>query len=262
MSAIDDGSRDTCAVLEARIVELEKKLTKATAALQVEEGLRHLAEIKAREWHHLASIDPLTEMFNRRQGMEAFRKMAEKRQKRKDGGLQDDSSKRFTVLFIDLDKFGQINKMHGDQTGDDALQVVAKTILNSIRESDRPYAFRKGGDEFIIGLEDASLEDANNIVIERLVEALNGKIQIIGLNGQIINIRGSIGVYEWNDALDIKGNFAKADEKMRVIKQERHTKQRMAACDFDHRPVDPYQINYSQFSGYTTPPLNKGLFIV
>lgn len=52
------------------------------------------------------------------------------------------------VLFIDVDHFGEYNKLYGDKAGDLALQSVAAALRSSARETDLTY--RKGGDEFVV----------------------------------------------------------------------------------------------------------------
>ena len=70
------------------------------------------------------------------------------------------------VLLINIDTFHAVNDEHGDQFGDQFLQLYAKTIKSSIRTSD--LAIRFGGGEFLVLLinidkEDRVLEIANKI---------------------------------------------------------------------------------------------------
>ena len=247
MSHPDEVPRDIDRLL-ARITGLEAENADLKNTVAAEVGLRQAAEAEGKTWQHLAHVDSLTGMFNCRHGVAAF----EGEQKERKQSASDASGRtKFTILFIDLDRFGQINKEHGDQTGDAALRVVAQTILQNIRNTDLPYAYRKGGDEFVVGLKHASKEEAQ-IVINRLVTALDGAIKITAPNGEIISVGGSIGVYEWNDTLDIEGNFAKADEQMRAAKKERHKAQRLAECNFDPH-FGPYGM------GNTPPKINRAL---
>lgn len=245
-----DEAPPTVDVLLARIAGLEAENADLKNTVAAEVGLRQTAEAEGRTWQHLAYVDALTGMFNRHHGDVVFQKHQNQRRD-KQCGLDASGSTRFTILFIDLDRFGQINKEHGDQTGDAALRVVAQTILQNIRSGDLPYAYRKGGDEFVVGLKHASNEEAQ-IVINRLVTALDGAIKITAPNGEIISVRGSIGVYEWDDTLDIEENFAKADEQMRAAKKERHKAQRLAECNFDPH-FGPYGM------GNTPPKINCAL---
>ena len=54
----------------------------------------------------------------------------------------------FGIIYIDLNDFKMVNDTYGHEVGDELLNVVAKRLLNSIREKD--IAFRIGGDEFVV----------------------------------------------------------------------------------------------------------------
>lgn len=56
--------------------------------------------------------------------------------------------KPFAIILCDLDRFKEVNDLHGHQVGDEILQLVAKHILASTRGSD--LVFRWGGDEFLV----------------------------------------------------------------------------------------------------------------
>ncbi|MGA9378136.1 MAG: diguanylate cyclase [Phormidium sp.] len=75
----------------------------------------------------------------------------------------------FTVTYIDLDNFKNINDYGGYKVGDYVLQVVAQTIKNTVRETD--IVARIGGDEFIIFLPGLAYEPAQ-IVIHRVRDLL------------------------------------------------------------------------------------------
>ncbi len=67
-----------------------------------------------------------------------------------------------SLLFIDVDKFKQINDTLGHEAGDRVLQYVARFLKRYIREAD--YVFRWGGDEFLVlitcGAEEAARKAA------------------------------------------------------------------------------------------------------
>ncbi len=97
-------------------------------------------------------IDTLTGLLNRRALFEAaegiFRRVAHG-----GGGL--------AVLFADLDKFKNVNDVHGHATGDRVLRALAGILHDSVRGSD--IAARHGGDEFVLILPDTSLAEAEDI---------------------------------------------------------------------------------------------------
>ena len=66
--------------------------------------------------------------------------------------------REFSVAMLDIDNFKQFNDGYGHHVGDTLLQNVAMILKNSIRMHD--YAFRLGGDEFILFLTEANKEEA------------------------------------------------------------------------------------------------------
>jgi len=90
---------------------------------------------------YMANYDRLTGVANRRL-MEITINEELTRQQR--------YSLPFSVLFIDCNKFKQINDTYGHDCGDEVLSYVAKTIEQLIRENDK--CFRYAGDEFVVTL--------------------------------------------------------------------------------------------------------------
>lgn len=75
----------------------------------------------------------------------------------------------FSVIFIDLDSFKQINDVHGHVVGDDVLKAVARAIRKAVRRDDLPA--RLSGDEFAVVLA-RSDRTAAGFVVARLRESL------------------------------------------------------------------------------------------
>ncbi len=102
-----------------------------------------------KELERLATIDPLTKLYNRR-FMETKMEEAIALFKRK--GIP------ISFLFLDLDNFKAINDLYGHRFGDGVLQNVARIIRKSLRRED--IAFRYGGDEFCILFVNALSQEA------------------------------------------------------------------------------------------------------
>lgn len=66
--------------------------------------------------------------------------------------------KTYAVALLDIDYFKGFNDTYGHQTGDDALRVVAQTIKQIVRTSDR--VFRYGGEEILILMPEEKIESA------------------------------------------------------------------------------------------------------
>ncbi|MCW8995450.1 MAG: GGDEF domain-containing protein [Psychromonas sp.] len=87
----------------------------------------------------------------------------------------------YSLIMCDLDKFKEINDSFGHSVGDDTLNLFGKLVLESLRPSD--FAYRYGGEEFLILLPETDLADAA-VVAERIREAIEDRLHIghYGLN--------------------------------------------------------------------------------
>ncbi|ROP50068.1 diguanylate cyclase (GGDEF)-like protein [Enterobacter sp. BIGb0383] len=115
-----------------------------------------------RRLKHIADIDSLTGTTLRR----AFLSAQERYLKRVETGTP------FSIIFIDIDHFKQINDQHGHRVGDDVLQQVAKTLSRSVKHHEQ--LCRWGGEEFILAFPRVdgaqSFEEAQQIM-QRIHEA-------------------------------------------------------------------------------------------
>lgn len=128
----------------------------------------------------LASHDSLTGLLNRR----ALYEVIEKEQQRSESG-----GTSLSVVMIDLDHFKSINDQYGHLAGDEALCQVAKAITERKRSSD--YAGRWGGEEFLIVLPGANLQEAG-IVAERMRVAIRSLVIRLE-DGRLVSVRASLG---------------------------------------------------------------------
>ena len=98
-------------------------------------------------------------------------------------------NREFTLLYIDLDKFKQINDTLGHNYGDCVLKIVAKRMLNTVRKED--IVARLGGDEFAIILK--KVYDKTNIenIVKKILNNLENKIKI---HQHELFISASIGI--------------------------------------------------------------------
>lgn len=99
----------------------------------------------------------------------------------------------FCLLFIDLDRFKNINDSMGHATGDRLLVEVAGRLKNHCRDTD--LAVRMSGDEFVILLTDFDDNDdsipVSSMIAEKILVALSTPYQI---NNQTLHISASIGI--------------------------------------------------------------------
>lgn len=162
-----------------------------------------LANFRLREvMRQQSSRDPLTDLYNRRFMEESlYREL--RRAAREEGSVG--------VLMIDLDNFKALNDAYGHATGDVALRTIADFLKAAIRAGD--IASRYGGEEFVVVLPKASLDDA---VVR--AEALRTGLRSLGGSpspNQIPSVTISIGVAAFPDhGADSDGLLAAADRAL------------------------------------------------
>jgi len=121
----------------------------------------------------------------------------------------------FSVLFIDLDHFKQVNDTHGHLIGSKLLAEIGYLIKAQLRLID--YAFRYGGDEFVVLLPQTGKDQALNVA-KRLRDQLRvtNFCKEEGLN---LNVRASIGLATYpHDAKSPHDVIRQADEMMYLVK--------------------------------------------
>jgi diguanylate cyclase (GGDEF)-like protein len=121
----------------------------------------------------------------------------------------------FSVLFIDLDHFKQVNDTHGHLIGSKLLAEIGYLIKAQLRLID--YAFRYGGDEFVVLLPQTGKDQALTVA-KRLRDALRVSMfcKEEGLN---LNVRASIGLATYpHDAKSPHDVIRQADEMMYLVK--------------------------------------------
>lgn len=94
-----------------------------------------------------------------------------------------------SLLFLDLDRFKDVNDTLGHDVGDQLLQAIAERLRGCIRQSDT--VARLGGDEFVILLTSVKAARDSAIVAEKILESLS---EPVDLGGQAIFTSTSIGV--------------------------------------------------------------------
>ncbi len=129
---------------------------------------------------YVARHDQLTELPNRELFRDRLRiSMARAR--------RDQS--RMAVLYLDLDKFKEVNDGFGHDTGDLLLCEVARRINECVRESDT--VARIGGDEFVVLLHSIKLPEHASAVAEKIRRSLE---QPFELAGRRLSVSSSIGI--------------------------------------------------------------------
>ncbi|MFL9960519.1 diguanylate cyclase [Paraburkholderia sediminicola] len=140
---------------------------------------------KQRELVHLATHDTLTGLPNRMLFMQKLESAIEEAARRDEG---------LAVLFVDLDRFKQINDQFGHSVGDKVLAAVALRLEQVLCAGD--VIARLGGDEFIVLIEGPRVAEAAPGIASRIMDALN---ETLLMDGHSMMVGASIGISQFPD---------------------------------------------------------------
>lgn len=118
--------------------------------------------------------------------------------------------RKLAVLFVDLDRFKNINDRLGHVVGDRLLQSVARRLLSCVRASDT--VSRQGGDEFVILLPEVAHEEDVVVSADKILLALRTPCRI---DEHDLRVGASIGIATYpNDGADAETLVKNADVAM------------------------------------------------
>ncbi|HEY9147490.1 MAG TPA: EAL domain-containing protein [Gammaproteobacteria bacterium] len=129
---------------------------------------------------HMAHHDPLTDLPNRNLLADRLAQAVHRAER---------TGNHVAVLFIDLDRFKNVNDTLGHPSGDLLLQDVARRLQHMLRLEDT--VARLGGDEFIVVVEDIERPDFAESVASKIIDVIAAPFTI---NGQELFIGASIGI--------------------------------------------------------------------
>jgi diguanylate cyclase (GGDEF)-like protein len=122
------------------------------------------------------------------------------------------------LLYVDLDRFKQVNDTHGHAVGDMLLQTVANRLKGCVRETDT--VARIGGDEFVVLLHSVHTADDPDSVARKIRQVL---AQPMRLDGHDLWIESSIGVARFPEHGEEEQQlFRHADQAMYAAKRLNH----------------------------------------
>ncbi len=171
--------------------------------------VRDIARRKKREQEALeyANLDPLTKLPNRSVLETRLKEMLVK---------ADRQHKLIAFLYIDLDKFKQINDNYGHAVGDGVLVGAANRLKNCVRKSD--VVIRMGGDEFLVVMNGMKSKALLESVAKKLLGEFSSPFHIQSHN---IKVEASIGVSVYSDHnTDVHTLIQLADEAMYQAKEK------------------------------------------
>ena len=188
--ARDDGELfdRTIAISLFKLDERRLMCTLADVTAEVEREARRMQ----RRLDTASRTDPLTGLPNRVAVLDSFGQTMRRVRARGD----------FAVLYLNCDRFRQINDALGRAVGDQILKLIAGRVRSMLQQrahgvrleegdSGQDAAARLGGDEFAVLLEDLSSEDEAHALARRMVDALG---QPYAIDGRQVHCSVSIGV--------------------------------------------------------------------
>ena len=182
------------------------------------------ARIRAEErLQHMATRDALTGLPNR---LLLHERLSQAIAQARRGG------RRVGVLFIDLDRFKNVNDTLGHRIGDELLKQVTRAVTGALRETD--LLARLGGDEFMVIVEDFDDPQVLGRIAQKLLDAI---VQPFRIEEHDIYVTSSIGIAVYPDDSDDPDElFKHADVAMYRAKElGRNTYQFLDANLAEHR---------------------------
>lgn len=152
---------------EMQVADIKRKTSALLKALEERD-----------EFSELASIDPLTGVYNRR----AFWHFCQ-------SPLESSANDRIlAILVADLDGFKQINDEYGHAAGDYVLQMIAQRLRQSLGEQD--IVGRLGGDEFAV-----LVGAPTDVLLRECVDKIHDELsKPLCQDGVLLNVSASVGV--------------------------------------------------------------------
>ncbi|MEW6599357.1 MAG: GGDEF domain-containing protein [Nitrospirota bacterium] len=155
----------------------------------------------------LSTVDPLTDIYNRR-FINGFLMKEIERSKR--------LNRQFSVVISDIDNFKIINDSYGHVSGDIVLKKLSRVITETVRNLD--IVGRYGGDEFMLILPDTDSRTAYNIIDRVRTSVQNLEIPV--LNGVIVKQTVSFGIASFpENGTSLDDLLVAADDKLYQAKR-------------------------------------------
>ncbi len=171
-----------------------------------------------------ALTDPLTQLPNRRYGMDRFAQ---------EWSFATHNGTPLACLMLDIDHFKLVNDQRGHEVGDLTLTQIARVIDRSCRKND--VVFRYGGEEFCVVCPNTALADAL-LLGDRILEAIRSTRY--GETGDRFRATVSIGIAARTDEMrDMESLIARADKVLYAAKSEGRDRVMAARGDVEGAPA-------------------------
>lgn len=200
--------------------EITKQREAEEALRESESNYRALSEA----FKHQAYHDPLTNLPNRMLFIEHLTSALTHAHRNR---------QMVAVMFLDLDRFKDINDTLGHTAGDQLLKDVAARLKGCIRESD--IVARIGGDEFTILLPEMTNPEDSSMIASKIISAMQNPYKI---NSHELHITTSIGISIYpDDSNDPETIMKNADIAMYHAKEQGRNNYQFYNADMNIRTI-------------------------
>ena len=182
--------------------------TMSETILDYQTGLEKKVAERTQELNILSTLDPLTNLYNRR-GFEEHLTNALKQ--------WHESQQSFSLVSVDVDEFKQVNDQYGHAMGDQLLVALAEYLQSTV--INHGEAARWGGDEFLLLIKDCELENTEAVLKRLLKDRESFRVQ---LGEQEVHISFSVGCARIEEQDTLENLLSRADKAMYQEKKDRH----------------------------------------
>lgn len=169
MAEKEKAEREKAEAEKLRVEQAEKHIEELNIQLAKEEEISEALQQSKDAFEYAALHDSLTDLYNRSYLLERLNYLFEI-------GIQ--KSNEYFILFLDLNRFKNINDSLGHSTGDKVLNLVANRLLRAVSLEDT--VARIGGDEFAIILNNLSSVEKAVEYAERIYQKLSSPYSVQG----------------------------------------------------------------------------------
>lgn len=187
--------------MQERNTALQAELSESTSEI---DALREKLEDSKRE----AETDGLTNIANRKRFDRSLNELSD---------AARESGETMCLLMVDIDFFKKFNDSFGHQTGDQVLKLVARTLIDCVRDDD--LAARYGGEEFSVILPRADLGMAWDIGERIRTQVGAKKIMKRSTNEDLGTITLSVGVSLYRPGEPVANLLKRADDALYLCKE-------------------------------------------